>query len=184
MAVVSIIGILIAVVLALVVTFSFSAGPVMEMPPVPESAVVAEMETEEAMTEEAMAAETMAEEAMAEETMAAETVAEEAMAEETVAEEAAASLKYKDGTYTGTGRGMGGNITVTLTIAGDVITVDEITGPYETPGVGGKEAIEDGTFKAQIEEVQSSEIEGVAGATMSSGGVRKAVEDALSQSKQ
>ena len=179
MAVVSIIGILIAVVLALVVTFSFSAGPVMEMPPVPESAVVAEMETEEAMTEEAMAAETMAEE-----TMAAETVAEEAMAEETMAEEAAASLKYKDGTYTGTGRGMGGNITVTLTIAGDVITVDEITGPYETPGVGGKEAIEDGTFKAQIEEVQSSEIEGVAGATMSSGGVRKAVEDALSQAKQ
>ena len=79
---------------------------------------------------------------------------------------------------------MGGNITVTLTIAGDVITVDEITGPYETPGVGGKEAIEDGTFKAQIEEVQSSEIEGVAGATMSSGGVRKAVEDALSQAKQ
>ena len=78
---------------------------------------------------------------------------------------------------------MGGNITVTITIKDDVITVDEITGPYETPGVGGKEAIEDGSFKAQIEELQDSEIEGIAGATMTSGGVRKAMKDALSQAK-
>ena len=59
--------------------------------------------------------------------------------------------------------------------------MDEIIGKYETPGVGGKEAIEDGTFKAQIEAAQNSEIEGVAGATMTSGGVRKAVEDVLKQ---
>ena len=102
--------------------------------------------------------------------------AEEAQAE-------AVSYRYKNGTYTGTGRGMGGNITVTITIENDVITVDEITGPYETPGVGGKEAIEDGSFKAQIEAAQNAEIESVAGATMTSGGVRKAVQDALSQAR-
>lgn len=76
---------------------------------------------------------------------------------------------------------MGGNITVTITIENDVITVDEITGPYETPGVGGKEAIEDGSFKTQIEEAQNAEIEGIAGATMTSGGVKRALQDALTQ---
>jgi uncharacterized protein with FMN-binding domain len=78
---------------------------------------------------------------------------------------------------------MGGNITVTITIENDVSTVDEITGPYETPGVGGKEAIEDGSFKLQIEEAQGADIEGIAGATMTSGGVRKAIQDALAQAK-
>ncbi len=95
----------------------------------------------------------------------------------------AVACRYKNGTYTGTGRGMGGNITVTITIENDVLTVDEITGPYETPGVGGKEAIEDGSFKAQIEQTQSAEIDGIAGATMTSGGVRKAVQDILTQAR-
>ncbi len=89
--------------------------------------------------------------------------------------------RYANGTYTGSARGMGGNITVTISIENDVISVMEITGPFETPGVGGKEAIEDGSFKAQIEEAQSSDIEGIAGATMTSGGVKRAVEDALKQ---
>ncbi|WP_255467223.1 FMN-binding protein [Raoultibacter phocaeensis] len=90
---------------------------------------------------------------------------------------------YKDGTYEGEGKGMHGPITVTLTVADGVITVDELTGSAETAGVGGKEAIEDGTFKAQIEEAQSPEIDGVSGATMTSGGVMKAVEAALAQAK-
>lgn len=98
-------------------------------------------------------------------------------------EPAAPAHNYKDGTYTGVSRGMGGDITVTLTIAGGTVTVDEITGPYETPGVGGKEAIEDGTFKAQIEKAQSADIDGVTGATMTSGGVKKAVDAALAQAK-
>ncbi len=133
---------------------------------------------EEAPAEEAPAEETPAEEAPVEEEIPAEAAAEEAPAEE-----AAAVYRYVNGTYTGTGRGMGGNITVTITIEDDVIKVDEITGPYETPGVGGKEAIEDGSFKAQIEEAQSAEIDGIAGATMTSGGVKKAVQDALSQAR-
>ncbi|MBQ9069140.1 MAG: FMN-binding protein [Eggerthellaceae bacterium] len=93
----------------------------------------------------------------------------------------AASTMYTDGTYTGVGLGKEGPINVTLSIANDVVTVDEITHSGETEGIGGKEAIEDGTFKAQIEEAQSAEIDGVVGATITSDGVRGAVEDALEQ---
>ena len=90
---------------------------------------------------------------------------------------------YKDGTYQGEGQGMGGPINVTLTISGGVISVDEITETGETAGIGGKEAIEDGTFKAFIEDAQSADIDAVSGATMTSGGVKKAVEAALAQAK-
>ncbi len=90
---------------------------------------------------------------------------------------------YKDGTYTGEGRGMGGAITVTLTVSDGKVTVDEITETGETAGIGGKEAIADGTFKAQIEEAQSADIDGVTGATMTTGGVITAVEEALAQAK-
>jgi len=99
-------------------------------------------------------------------------------------EQATPEYSYQDGTYTGTGRGMGGDITVILTVEGGKVTIDEIDAPYETPGVGGKEAIEDGTFKAQIEAAQSSDIDGIAGATMTTGGVKKAVDAALSQAKE
>ena len=85
---------------------------------------------------------------------------------------------YKDGTYTGEGRGMGGAITVTLTVSDGKVTVDEITETGETAGIGGKEAIADGTFKAQ-----SADIDGVTGATMTTGGVITAVEEALAQAK-
>ena len=78
---------------------------------------------------------------------------------------------------------MGGDVTVKLTVADGAITVDEIAGPNETPGIGGLEAIEDGTFKAQIEAAQGANIDGITGATMTSNGVRSAVEAALAQAK-
>ena len=99
------------------------------------------------------------------------------------AKQEVAKNNYKDGTYQGEGKGMHGPINVTLTVSGGVVTVDEITESGETEGVGGKEAIEDGTYKAQIEAAQSADIDGVSGATMTSGGVMKAVEAALAQAK-
>ena len=78
---------------------------------------------------------------------------------------------------------MGGAINVTLTVSDGKVTVDEITETGETAGIGGKEAIADGTFKAQIEEAQSADIDGVTGATMTTGGVISAVEEALAQAK-
>lgn len=93
------------------------------------------------------------------------------------------AASYQDGTYVGSGTGMGGPIDVTLTVADGRVTVDEIAESGETAGIGGKEAIEDGTFKAQIEDAQSADIDGVTGATMTTGGVKKAVEAALAQAK-
>lgn len=90
---------------------------------------------------------------------------------------------YKDGTYSGEGKGMGGPISVTLTVSNGTVSVDEITETGETAGIGGKEAIEDGTFVSQIEDAQSADIDGVTGATMTTGGVKKAVEAALAQAK-
>ena len=72
---------------------------------------------------------------------------------------------------------------MTLTVADGHVTVDEIVESGETAGIGGKEAIEDGTFKAQIEDAQSADIDGITGATMTTGGVRRAVEAALAQAK-
>lgn len=92
--------------------------------------------------------------------------------------------KYVPGTYTGEGRGMGGPIEVTLTVDdNDIVSVDEIEGEGETQGVGGKEAIEDGTFAMQIMEAQSDEIDGITGATATTGGVEAAVRDALEQAE-
>lgn len=93
----------------------------------------------------------------------------------------AAPASYADGTYTGVGTGMGGKINVTIEVSGGTITVTDISPNNETQGLGGYEAIEDGTFAAQVEEAQSSEIDGIAGATLTSDAIRDAVADALSQ---
>jgi uncharacterized protein with FMN-binding domain len=96
---------------------------------------------------------------------------------------AAVPTLYRNGVYTGTGQGLGGEITVTLTIDNDAIKVDEIIGDMETEGVGGYEAIKDGTFADQIEAAQSIEIDGISGATYTTSGVKEAVTDALSQAQ-
>ena len=56
-----------------------------------------------------------------------------------------AGAGLSDGTYTGTGTGMGGDINVTVEVAGGVISVVDISPNNETKGIGGYEAIEDGT---------------------------------------
>lgn len=89
--------------------------------------------------------------------------------------------KYKPGEYTGEGTGMGGKIQVKLTVDENAITAVDITDPGETAGYPGKQGIEDGTFVDQIMEAQSAEIDGVSGGTITSTGVKNAVEDALEQ---
>ena len=90
---------------------------------------------------------------------------------------------YTPGEYTGEGKGMNGTIEVTITVDADKITDVAITDPGETDGIGGKEAIEDGTYKDQIIAAQSSEIDGVSGATITSEGVKTATEDAIAKAK-
>ena len=123
------------------------------------------------------------------ETEAAETEAEKAETEEEAAEteaekaetEADAENKagYKDGVYEGTGTGNGGDMTVTVTVKGGKITDIVLEdGHAETPGI----------FDLAVEQVipaiieaQSTDVDSATGASMSSEGIKEAVEDALSK---
>ena len=88
---------------------------------------------------------------------------------------------WNDGTYTGHGTGVGGDIAVTLTVKDGKISVDEIGPNYETPRYPGWGAIENGTFAEQIEAAQGDAIDGVTAATITTGAVKSAVKDALTQ---
>ena len=150
----------------------------------PEATTAAAQETTVAAEETTAAAEettAAAEETTvaAEETTAA---AEEttAAAEETTAaaEETTAAAKEEGTTLTGTGKGFGGDVTVTLTMDGDKIVAASIEGKDETPTVGGA-ALEE--LEKQIVEAGSDEIDGVSGATITSTGVKEAVKAALAK---
>lgn len=82
-------------------------------------------------------------------------------------------------TLTGTGKGYGGDVTVTLTRENGAITACSIEGKNETPEVGGK-ALAD--LEGQVVEANGSGIDGVAGATMTTNGVKAAVDAALGES--
>lgn len=84
--------------------------------------------------------------------------------------------KYKDGTYTGVGKGKNLDLKVAVTIKDNKITNVEIVSNNETKG---KEALN--TIPNKIVETQSTEVDVVSGATMTSKGIMEAVNDALSQ---
>lgn len=88
-----------------------------------------------------------------------------------------------DGVYTGTGKGMEGPITVTLLVQDNRIACLETTQEGESQSRGGYEAIRDGRFAAMIEAAQGTDIDAVSGATITTAGVKQAVEDALSQAE-
>ena len=84
---------------------------------------------------------------------------------------------YLDGTYTGTGEGYGGDITVSVTVSGGQITAIEIvSAPDETPAYFNQ-------AMGVIERILAHQVAGVdavSGATFSSEGIMAAVENALS----
>ena len=79
-------------------------------------------------------------------------------------------------TLTGKGTGFGGTITATLTVENGVITAAVFDGPDETAEIGGA-ALE--TLAEQVVAAGGAEIDGVAGATVTSEGCRAAVLNAL-----
>lgn len=83
-----------------------------------------------------------------------------------------------DGTYTGTAQGFGGTITATITVSGGKVTVCTLVGDKETAAIGGAALPK---LEAQVIAAGSADIDGVSGATMTSGGVKAAVADALSK---
>ena len=86
---------------------------------------------------------------------------------------------YTPGTYEASAQGFGGAVTVSVTVDGDKVTAIEITGDAETAGIG-QAAVE--AYNAQLAGIASAdEIEAVSGASITSGAVKAAVEQALNQ---
>lgn len=91
---------------------------------------------------------------------------------------AAATPALKDGTYTGTGSGRNGEITVELTVkAGKLATVNVVR-HGETAGISDAALAR---VPAEIVAQQSTAIDAVTGATMTSEGIKAAVADAIRQ---
>lgn len=85
-----------------------------------------------------------------------------AMAEETA---------FVPGTYESEAEGFGGAVKVVLTVNGKEITDLTITGDSETPSIGGDALPK---LRGQLLAAQSEQIDGVSGASITSGAVREA----------
>ncbi len=95
--------------------------------------------------------------------------------------EAEAEAGVKAGTYEAEAQGFGGAVTVKLTVDEDgKITEAAIEGASETPAIGGAAIPK---LADQLVEAGSAEIDGIAGATMTSNAVKEAAADALSQAQ-
>ena len=87
-----------------------------------------------------------------------------------------ASTAGVSGEFTGTAKGMGGDVTVTLTLTDGKITGCTAEGADETEGVGSK-AIEQ--LPGEIAESGSIEVDGVSGATITSNAIKEAAAAAI-----
>jgi fumarate reductase flavoprotein subunit len=106
--------------------------------------------------------------------------AETTAAATTAAAAAAESGAYTPGTYEATEQGFAGEVKVTITTDEKSITDVKIEGASETPDKGGK-AIE--ALQPELLKAQSSNVDSVAGATITSDAVKKAFDKAVAQAK-
>lgn len=88
------------------------------------------------------------------------------------------TASYTPGTYTGEGTGISSTVTVTITFDETSMTSVEVDASGETASIGGAAA---DTLAEQVLEAQSSDIDGVAGATYTSNAVRTAVDSCIEQ---
>ncbi|MEI7189129.1 FMN-binding protein [Dickeya dianthicola] len=89
--------------------------------------------------------------------------------------------QFKAGTYSATGQGIGGDVTVTLDVdAKGVVQKATIDAPNETPEVGGDAAKE---LAKTMTEKKTINVDGVSGATMTSGAVHDASQAAYAKAK-
>ena len=80
-----------------------------------------------------------------------------------------------DGTYSATAKGLGGDVTVTLTIENSALTDVTAEGPNETQGIGSR-ALE--SMPPDMLSKNSVEVDGVSGATVTSNAILQAAADA------
>ena len=92
---------------------------------------------------------------------------------------ALADAAFTPGTYVGTGDGFGGVIEAEVTVDENAITAIKLTGEGETPDIGGKAIPQ--FEEAYIGKSAADAVDAVSGATMTSGGVKVAVEKALAK---
>ena len=90
------------------------------------------------------------------------------------------TASYKDGTYTGTGRGFRPGLKVAVTIKSGKIAKVEIVSINDTPSYYNEPV---NTLPSEIVKAQSANVDTVSGATRTSNGIIMAVQDALSQAK-
>ncbi len=88
------------------------------------------------------------------------------------------ALAMTPGSYTVTEQGFGGDVTVTVTVDEETITGVDIVGDAETPTLGGIAVAEMGE---QILNAQSPNVDGVAGASVTSGAIKAAATAALEE---
>lgn len=89
-----------------------------------------------------------------------------------------ASIALGD-TYSAVERGFGGDVSVTLTIENGKLTQVDVTGEYETNGIGSL-AIEN--LPGKMVETNAVDVDGISGATMTSTAILKAAASALAES--
>ena len=112
---------------------------------------------------------------------AASSKADSAKGESAKADKAAAAGELKDGTYEGTGKGIGGNVPVTVTVSGGKISDVTVGDNSETQGIGSK-AIEQ--LPAKIVEANGTDgVDAVSGASVTSKAIFTAVDEALASAQ-
>ena len=94
--------------------------------------------------------------------------------------EPAADVNYAPGTYEGSAKGFGGDVTATVVVGDTGIESVELNGSGETPELGGEALKKLGPAFA---EAGSADVDGVAGCTVTSEAAKKAVQAALDQAK-
>ncbi len=106
---------------------------------------------------------------------------------------AADAADVKDGTYTSTQTGMNDEVTITVTFAGGKITDVQVDGASETPGIGGTLVDKDGKpvdslglapvdmLGDEIVKHNSTAVDGVTGATITSAAIIAGVQDCIAQ---
>ncbi|KHN58962.1 TonB family protein [Dickeya fangzhongdai] len=94
----------------------------------------------------------------------------------------AESGQFKAGSYSSTKQGIGGDVTVTLEVdASGTVNKASIDAPSETPEVGGEAAKE---LAKTMTEKKTINVDGVSGATMTSGAVHDAAQEAYEKARQ
>ena len=99
---------------------------------------------------------------------------------ETEAAKAEETRTFQAGTYTGTAKGFGGDVTATVVITDSGIESVELVGNDETEELGGAALKK---LSKKFVEAQSSKVDAVAGCTITSDAAMEAVKQALDQAK-